>query len=57
MRQVHHLKNVTQCAVLEEGGIFLVLANKVGRLIDAPEESEEDLLTLIGITNAFQTTY
>ena len=38
MRQVLHLKNVTQCAVLEEVDIFLVLANKVGRLIDAPEE-------------------
>ena len=30
MRRVLHLKMVTQCAMLEEFGIFLVLADKVG---------------------------
>ena len=29
MRRVLHLKMVTQCAMLEEFGIFLVLADKV----------------------------
>lgn len=29
MRQVLHLKHVTQCAMLDEIGIFLVLADKV----------------------------
>lgn len=38
MRRVLHLKNVTQCAMLEEVSVFLVLANKVDRLIDALEE-------------------
>ncbi|ETW78809.1 hypothetical protein HETIRDRAFT_453384 [Heterobasidion irregulare TC 32-1] len=35
MRRVLHLKNVTQCAMLEEVSVFLVMANKVDRLIDA----------------------
>lgn len=30
MRRVLHLKMVTQCAMLEDFGIFLVLADKVG---------------------------
>ena len=30
MRRVLHLRMVTQCAMLEEFGIFLVLADKVG---------------------------
>ena len=29
MRRVLHLKMVTQCAMLEDFGIFLVLADKV----------------------------
>ena len=29
MRRVLHLRMVTQCAMLEEFGIFLVLADKV----------------------------
>jgi hypothetical protein len=29
MRRVLHLKQVTQCAMLEDFGIFLVLADKV----------------------------
>jgi RHO1 GDP-GTP exchange protein 1/2 len=33
MRRVLHLKQVTQCAMLEEFGIFLVLADKVCFLI------------------------
>ena len=33
MRRVLHLKMVTQCAMLEEFGIFLVLADKVRQLI------------------------
>ncbi len=33
LRRVLYLKMVTQCAVLEEVGIFLVLANKVGCLL------------------------
>jgi len=32
MRRVLHLKLVTQCAILEDFGIFLVLADKVNRL-------------------------
>ena len=32
MRRVLHLKMVTQCAMLEEFGIFLVLADKVCQL-------------------------
>jgi hypothetical protein len=32
MRRVLHLKMVTQCAMLEEFGIFLVLADKVREL-------------------------
>lgn len=31
MRRVLHLKMVTQCAMLEDFGIFLVLADKVCR--------------------------
>lgn len=30
IRRVLHLKMVTQCAMLEDFGIFLVLADKVG---------------------------
>lgn len=30
MRRVLHLKMVTQCAMLEDFGMFLVLADKVG---------------------------
>ena len=30
LRRVLHLKMVTQCAMLEDFGIFLVLADKVG---------------------------
>lgn len=33
MRRVLHLKMVTQCAMLEEFGIFLVLADKVRSII------------------------
>lgn len=33
MRRVLHLKMVTQCAMLEEFGIFLVLADKVWVLL------------------------
>jgi hypothetical protein len=33
MRRVLHLKMVTQCAMLEEFGIFLVLADKVRSLV------------------------
>lgn len=29
MRRVLHLRNVTQCAMLEDFGLFLVLADKV----------------------------
>jgi len=32
MRRVLHLRMVSQCAMLEDFGIFLVLADKVGRL-------------------------
>lgn len=32
MRRVLHLRMVTQCAMLEEFGIFLVLADKVRQL-------------------------
>lgn len=32
MRRVLHLKLVTQCAMLEDFGIFLVLADKVSVL-------------------------
>ena len=32
MRRVLHLKMVTQCAMLEDFGIFLVLADKVSKL-------------------------
>ena len=31
MRRVLHLRMVSQCAMLEDFGIFLVLADKVGR--------------------------
>ena len=33
MRRVLHLKMVTQCAMLEDFGIFLVLADKVRPLL------------------------
>jgi len=33
MRRVLHLKMVTQCAMLEDFGIFLVLADKVSALL------------------------
>lgn len=33
MRRVLHLKMVTQCAMLEDFGIFLVLADKVWVII------------------------
>lgn len=36
MRRVLHLKMVTQCAMLEEFGIFLVLADKVCLLHGIP---------------------
>ena len=32
MRRVLHLRMVTQCALLEDFGIFLVLADKVGKI-------------------------
>lgn len=35
MRRVLHLKMVTQCAMLEEFGIFLVLADKVRLTVSA----------------------
>lgn len=33
MRRVLHLKMVTQCAMLEDFGIFLVLADKVRNVV------------------------
>lgn len=43
MRRVLHLKMVTQCAMLEDFGIFLVLADKV-------------CVLLILINNSFRLT-
>lgn len=37
LRKVLHVKAVTQCAVLEDFGIFLVLADKVSTLLGVQE--------------------
>lgn len=47
MRRVLHLKMVKQCAMLEEFGIFLVLADKVGLFLYIIYMS---LLTLFEVT-------
>jgi hypothetical protein len=39
MRRVLHVKMVTQCAMLEDFGLFLVLADKVSNLYVAPSAS------------------
>ena len=36
MTRVLHLKKVTQCAVLDEFGLFLVLADKVKLFLPIP---------------------
>jgi len=42
MRRVLKLKMVTQCAMLEEFDIFLVLANKVSTLSKNPYKSSDE---------------
>ena len=39
MRRVLHVKMVTQCAMLEDFGLFLVLADKVSNLYVASSAS------------------
>jgi hypothetical protein len=46
MRRVLHLKMVTQCAMLEDFGIFLVLADKVKAPPCFPEYEPSIYLTL-----------
>ena len=51
IRRVLHLKMVTQCAMLEDFGIFLVLADKVNSFPPL------DLLTLTDIVGSLRVPY
>ena len=45
MRRVLHLKMVTQCAMLEDFGIFLVLADKVSKSASLCSNSEPSMIS------------
>lgn len=46
MRRVLHLKMVTQCAMLEDFGMFLVLADKVFPLVITLQDTNLQIGTL-----------